>query len=289
VARVSVAEAAASSRWQSRAQFPLSGDVVTLQYNAALKGASDRRSYPALLTVRVQATAHDQASFPVAAESPRFAELKARISDLAAGHGVLAAAAASSNGWIFLVYVDASSTDWAESFQAEIRSAMADHLVGFSVARDTKWATFSRLSPRSANPVVGSIVVFVVLPLIGMIPAGSYKPPWAWAIGGAASMLAWVVPLAVFRKKLLAAQLAHPAVAFAAFSYLLATVFFPVVVIISHGARVAITLGISVLLGVALIGALWPAQQRFYARMRTRGQLTPPSATPPTATQASAD
>jgi hypothetical protein len=281
VARISVAEAAASPRWQSRAQFPLSGDVVTLQYNASLKGAADRRSYPALLTVRVQATAHDQASYPVAAESPRFAELKTRISELAAGHGVLAAAAASSNGWIFLVYVDAGSSAWADSFETEIRSAIADHLVGFSVARDTKWATFGRLSPRSANPVVGSIVVFVVLPLFGTIPAGSYKPPWAWAIGGAASMLAWVVPLAVFRKKLLTAQLAHPVLAFAAFSYLLASAFFPAVVIISHGARVAITLGISVVLGVAPIGAFWPAQQRFCARMRTRAQLASPSATPP--------
>jgi hypothetical protein len=277
VARVSVAEAAASPRWRTRAQYPLSGDVVTLECNVALRRATDRRSYPALLTVRVQATAHDQASYPVAGESPRFAELRARIGDLVAGHGVLAAAAASSNGWIFLLYVDAGSADWAGGFEAEIRSALSDHLVGFNVTRDAKWTTFARLSPRGSNPVVGVITLFVILPLIGTLPATSYHPHVAWAFGGAASMLVWLLPLAVFRKKLLAAQLARPAMAFAAFTYLLAALFFPVVVTLSHGAKVAITIGISVGLSVVLVGAFWPAQQRYYARMRDRARLAQPS------------
>jgi hypothetical protein len=279
VARTSVAEAAASPRWLSRAQYPMSGDVVSLQYNAALKRASDRARYPALLTVRVQATEHDKASYPVAADSPRFAELKARISELAEGHGVLAAAAASSTGWIFLLYIDAGSADWAGGFEAEIRSAMSDHLVGFNVTRDTKWATFARLAPRSSNPVVGKIVLYVVVPLLGAIPAASYSPRWAWAVGGALSILAWVVPLLVFSKKLLAAQLAHPAGAFAGLTYLFATLLFPVTVYLSHGAKVAITLGISVGASVVLMSAIWPAQQRYYARMRARAQLAPPSGT----------
>jgi hypothetical protein len=289
VARTSVAEAAASPRWQTRSQFPLSGDVVTLKFNAAVKGARDRRSYPVLLTVRVQATAHDQASYPVAAESPRFAELMTTISELISGHAVLAAAAASSSGWIFLVYADAGIADWGESFEASVRSAAADHLVGFNLVRDTKWVTFSRLTPRTANPVAGAIVAFVALPLIGMIPAASYKPAWAWAVGGAASILAWLVPLAVARKHLLAAQLAHPAGAFAAFSYVLATMFFPIAVHLSNGARLIITLGISVGLGVALIGAFWPAQQRFYARMRARAQLAQPTGAQPTGAQPTGD
>ena len=278
VAHISVAEAAASPRWQSRAHFPLSGDVVTLRYNAALKRASDRSSYPALLTVRVETTAHDRASYPVAAESPRFAELGTTISDLAAGHGVLAASAASSSAWTFLVYVDSGSADWADSFAASVRSAASDHLVGFNVTRDSKWAAFGRLSPRTANPVAGAVVAFVALPLIGMVPAATYKPHWAWAIGGAVSMLAWLVPLAAGRKHLLAAQLAHPAGAFAAFSYVLATVFFPVVVHVSNGAKVAVTVGISLGLSVALVGGFWPAQRRFYTRMRTRAQLEEPTA-----------
>jgi hypothetical protein len=94
---------------------------------------------------------------------------------------------------------------------------------------------------------------------------------------GVAAILAWLLALALSRRDLLSAQLNHPARAFVFFAYVLATVFFPVLAVVWHPGSPWFCVVGACVLGVVLTVAVWPAQRRFYERMRRRAAMRPPA------------
>jgi hypothetical protein len=268
----SVRAAAASPHWRQQVISRLNGDVAVLRFNGGYQKARDRRAYPLRITVGVPLSEHDRASYPVAGESPKLAELSTAIARLAEGHGVLVGTSADSRGWIFLVYT--ASLDWIEGFQNEVRAAAADHLVNFRVTSDRHWKSYRELCPKARRPVRDTIVTFTILPLLGALGGASLG--LIAALSGAAAILAWLVPVRLRRARLLSGQLAHPYVAFAAFSYILGSLFFPVAAVVGHNAGPGVVIAVAAGIGVLLTAAMWPAQRKFYARMRARAALQPP-------------
>ena len=265
--------AAASPEWLTRVNSLLNGDVATVRFNAAFRQARDRAAYPVRVSVFIALTDLDRASYPVAGEAPRLAELRTAIAQLAADNAVLAGSIADSNGWFFLLY--AAGTDWLNEFDPAVRAAAADHQVRIGAARDPRWKAFKEMCPRTLHPVRDPVLVFTLLPLIGAWGGARYGP--VAAVAGAAAVLAWLVPVRLRRRHLLSGQLAHPYIAFVVFSYVLATLIFPIAARIGQNGRLAVVIAVAAGAGAVLTGAVWPAQQKFYARMRARDALRPPA------------
>jgi len=261
--------AAAHPQWRTLTKSLLNGDVSIAHFNAAFRTSRDRGAYPLLVRVLFPVTDQDRASYPVAAESPRVAELRDIIGILAADNAVLTGSSADSSHWLFVLY--SAGTGWLTEFETAIRAAAADHQVSIGVSRDQRWKVYRELCPKARHPARDAILVYTMLPLLGALGGVRYGP--AWAAGSAAAMLAWLVPLQLNRRKLLSGQLAHPNLAAAASSYILATLFFPLAALIGHASAPAVTIAIAAGLGVLTTAIIWPAQRRFYARMRARAQL----------------
>lgn len=267
-----VRSAAASPEWVARSYALLNGDVAQRRFNAALRRASDRAAYPIQVQVGVRLTEDDRARFPISGESDRFSELQAALVELIGDRGVLAGTIADAQGWAFILYT--GDTAWLSAFEAEFRAAASDHQVGFVVGEDKRWRVFRELCPPVPNLRRDRALVLFVVPLIGAL-AGRYGIAWAGA--GVAAILAWMILLALNRKKdLLAAQLAHPARAFAFFAYVLATLFFGLAALLWHPRSPWVCAAAAGVLGVVVTAAVWPAQRKFYARMRARAAMMPP-------------
>ena len=214
----------------------------------------------------------DRASFPVAAESGRFAELQAAVTELAAGRAILAGTIADSQAWLFILYTD--RTDWLAGFESEFRSRASDHQVGLAVAADKAWRAYQSLTPKVYSPaqrLAGLALTTLILPL----GAGRYGP--AWYAAGLVAVLIWVVALTLSRKRVAAGQLAHPGIAFCCACYVLATLFFGLVALLAHPSSPWRCVEIGAALGVVVAAACWPSQRKYYARMRARAQLQPGS------------
>src|ERR1700680_442439 len=262
VRTLNVLSAAASPEWVTRSYPLLSGDVAQRRFNAALRRTSDRAAYPIQVQVGVLLTEDDRARFPVSGESDRLSELQAVLVELIGDRGVLAGTIADAQGWAFILYT--GDTAWLPACEAQFRAAASDHQVGFVVREDKRWRVFRELGPQVRTPRRDRVVALFVILLLGAL-AGRYGIAWAGA--GVAAILAWIIPLALNKKDLLAAQLAHPAMAFAFFAYVLATVFFGVAAFVWHpGSPWACVVGARGL-GVVLTAAVWPARRTFYARM----------------------
>src|SRR5262249_29387928 len=118
-------------------------------------------------------------------------------------------------------------------------------------------------------------IVLLVLPVIFALPAARYGI--AWAAANFVAVAAWAVPAALLpRERMLAAQLAHPARTFVMLAGVLGAGFFPTGAIPVHPASPWLCLAGATVLAIAVPAALWPAQLKFYARMRARDALRPP-------------
>jgi hypothetical protein len=171
----------------------------------------------------------------------------------------------------------ASDTAWLPDLDARFRAAASDHEVGIGVRKDKRWHVFRELCPKVRNRKRDLALLFCVLPLIGAVPGAWYGVDWAGV--GVAAILAWmiVLPLAGRKTDLLAAQLAHPAAAFALFAYVFATIFFGALALWWHPISPWACAGGACALGAVITAAIWPAQRKFYDRMRRRAGLRPPT------------
>jgi hypothetical protein len=253
----------------------LSGDVVQLRFNARLRRASDQSAYPIMVEVVVPLTESDRALSPVSGEAARLGELDAALADLIGSHAVLTGTVADAQAWRFVLY--AGETAWLTEFEVRFRAIASDHEVGIGVRKDKRWHVFRELCPKARNRKRDLVIVFCVVPLIGALPGVRYGIGWAGA--GVAAVLAWMTLLPLARRKtdLLAAQLAHPAMAFGFFAYVFATIFFGVLALWWHPISPWACAGVACALGVAITAALWPAQRRFYDRMRRRAGVMAPT------------
>lgn len=270
-----VAAARSSPVWQS-SEFPLlSGDVVTRRVNTALRGAGDKASYPILVRVGVRPSDADRAMYPVIGESPRLAELTTTITDFVGDHGVLAAVAAGSKDWIFLIYT--ATTEWLRSFGAAVQSAVTDREVMFGANRDPRWRAFRDLQWAMPRRARDPLLVLAGVPLLFALFAARYGI--AWAAGSFLAITAWVTPILIRlrrpggRDRLIAYQVAHPARAFVMAAAITSTLLFPLGVAVVHPSSPSVCAAGAAVLALAIVGALWPAQLRFYARMRARDDL----------------
>lgn len=272
---LSVRSAAASPAWATSFYANLSGDVVQLRFNAGLRRASDRSAYPILVQVAVPLTEGDRALFPVSGEAARLAELLATLVKLIGSQAVLAGTAADAQAWRFVLY--ASETAWLPEFGARFRAAVSDHEVSIGVRKDKRWRVFRELCPKARNRKRDQVIAYCVVPLIGALPGGRYGIGWAGV--GVAAILAWMIllPLARRTTDLLAAQLAHPAWAFACFAYVFATILFGPLALWWHPGSPWACAGGACALGVVITAALWPAQRKFYDRMRRKAAIRPPA------------
>jgi hypothetical protein len=270
-----VRSAAASPQWATRSYANLSGDVVQSRFNAGLRQASDRSAYPIMVQVAVPLTEGDRALFPVSGEAARLAELQAALVELIGSQAVLAATVADARAWRFVLY--ASETAWLPEFEARFRAAASDHEVGIGVRKDKRWRVFRELRPKVRNRKRDRVIAYCVVPLIGAVPGARYGIGWAGV--GMAAILAWMIllPLAGRKTDLLAAQLAHPVWAFACFAYVFATLFFAALALWWHPGSPWACAGGACALGAVITAALWPAQRKFYDRMRRKAALRPPT------------
>ena len=201
-----------------------------------------------------------------AAASPEWA-----TGSYAGSQAVLAGTAADAQAWRFVLY--ASETAWLSEFEARFRAAASDHEVRIGVRKDKRWRVFRELCPKARNRKRDLVIVCCVLPLIGALPGARYGIGWAGA--GAAAVLAWLIllPLTLRETGLLAAQLAHPAISFACFAYVFATILFGVLAIAWHPSSPWVCAGGAYALGLVITAAFWPAQRKFYDRMRKRAAI----------------
>lgn len=272
---VSVRSATASPEWAVRSYANLSGDVVRLRFNAVLRLASDQSAYPIMVQVAVLLSEGDRALSPVSSEAARLAELQAVLVELIGGQAILAGTVADAQAWRFVLY--ASETAWLSEFEARFRAAASDHEIDIGIRKDKRWRAFRELSPKARNRRRDQVVAFCVLPLIGALPGARYGI--GWAVMGAAAILAWMILLPLARRKtdLLAAQLARPARAFACCAYVFATIFFGALALWWHPSSPWACTGGASGLGVVITAVLWPAQRKFYDRMRRRAAIRPPT------------
>jgi hypothetical protein len=141
------------------------------------------------------------------------------------------------------------------------------------------WKAAKQMPPKTPRLVLPPAVRFTIPLLIGAAAGVHYGP--AWAVGGAAAVLSWLVPLWLKSHQLLSAQLAHPRAAFAVFSYVLATLWFPFLAILidapgNQRYMPAVLVPASAGLSVMLTALCWPSQMRF-ARMRASAALDSPA------------
>jgi hypothetical protein len=272
---LSVRSAAASPQWATRSYANLSGDLVQVRFNSGLRRASDRSAYPIMVQVAVPLTEVDRALFPVSGEAARLAELQAALVELIGSQVVLAATVADAHAWRFLLY--ASETAWLPEFEARFRAAASDHEISIGARKDKRWRVFRELRPKVRNRKRDWVIVYCVVLLIGALPGVRYGIGWAGV--GVAAILAWVIllPLAGRKTDLIAAQLAHPAGAFACFAYVFATIFFGPLALWWHPGSPWACAGVACALGAVITAALWPAQRKFYDRMRRRAAVRPPA------------
>jgi len=271
------AAAAAGLRpdWTTAAIAMLNGDVSTRRVNAALRRAADRAAYPILVTVGMPLTDSDRAASPVSGESGRLAELTRTLAGLVGDRGVLAATLADSQGWAFLIYT--GSTGWLPGFRDAVRSAAADHLVGLTARPDRHWRVYRDLSRFSPRPLRDRIVLPTVVPLTLAFLAARYG-----AVSAAGTFLAveaWILPLALVRReRTVAAQLAHPAAVFPLLCGVWLTLLYPLGAALVHPAAPWICAAGAAAVAIAITAAMWPAQLRYYARLRAQRALPPPGA-----------
>ena len=263
--------AAASPEWVSWSCVRLSGDVVRRRFNAKLRGAEDRTAYPILVVVAVPLNEADRGAASGLGESPRFGGLLDSLTEMIGDRAVLAGTTADSEAWVFFLYT--ARTGWLSEFEDRFRAAAGDHEVGFAVRDDQRWRAFRENCPPARDPRRDVVIALCLVPLIGL--AGFRYGP-IWGAGAVAAILAWLVPLARNRRDLISAGAANPRQAFAALAYVLATAVFGVQAM--WGMRspwedLATAIG----LGAVVTTALWPAQRRFYERMRARAALRAPA------------
>lgn len=272
---LSVRSAAASPEWATRSYAKFSGDIVQLRFNGRLRRTSDRSAYPVMVQVAVLLSESDRAHFPVSAEAGRFAELQATLTELAGSQAVLAGTAADAQAWRFVLYT--SETGWLPEFDARFRSAASDHEVRIGIRKDKRWRVFRELCPKTRNRKRDLVIVFCTVPLLGALAGARYGIGWAGV--GVAAVLVWMVllPLTLRKTGLLAAQLAHPVIAFACFSYMFATILFGVLAIAWHPSSPWVCAAGAYALGVVITAAVWPAQRKFYDRMRKRAAISAPT------------
>ena len=272
---LTVRSAASSPEWATRSHALFSGDVRQLRFNARLRRASDRPAYPIMVQVAVPLTESDRALFPVAGEATRLGELRAALVELIGSHAVLAGTVADAQAWRFVLY--ASETAWLSEFEARFRAAASDHEVGIGVRQDKRWHVFRELCPKVRNRKRDQVIAYCVVPLIGAVPGAWYGI--GWAAVGVAAILAWMILLQLAGRKtdLLAAQVAHPARAFAFFAYVLATISFGGLALWWHPHSPWACAGGACALGAVITAAVWPAQRKFYDRMRRRVGLRAPT------------
>jgi hypothetical protein len=253
----------------------LSGDVVQVRFNAGLRRASDRSAYPVMVQVAVPLTEGDRGLFPVSGEAARLAELQAALVELIGSQAVLAGTVADAHAWRFVLY--ASGTAWLPEFEARFRAASSDHEIAIGVGKDKHWRAFRELRPKLRNRKRDQVIAYCVVTLLGALPGARYGIGWAGV--GIAAILAWAILLPLARRKtdLLAAQLAHPAWAFACFAYAFATIFFGPLALWWHPGSPWACAGVACALGVVTTAALWPAQRKFCDRMRRRAAVRPPA------------
>lgn len=262
--------AAASPEWAERTEFRLDGDIAERRFNARLRQAGDREDFPILIVIAVTLNDADRASFPIAGESPRFAELEAFVAERVAGRAVLAGVAADSEAWLFFLY--AARTTWLPEFEDLFRLAAGDHEVGFAVRDDRRWRAYQQYCPRVRNPA-RERAGFVGLGLLGLTGL-RYGP--AWALGGIGAYLLWLVPMAWLRRYAAGTRRAGPALGLALTAYVLATIFLSAAEIFWHPRSPLTALAVAAGLGLVAAIVIWPAHGRLRVRTRARAALRAP-------------
>jgi hypothetical protein len=275
---LTVLAAASSPAWVTAIRALLNADISTLCFNAALRKATDRSAYPIRITVAVALTDLDRAISPISGESERLSELRTVIAGLVSGHGALAGTYADSKAWLFTVYT--GHTDWLGGFESAVRAELSDHQVGFAAHRDGRWRTYREFSKAAPSPARARIVLGVFPLGIALITGSRYGAGWAAASGIA--VLAWIAPVMFVRdrNRVLAAQMAHPGATFMIICAVFLTLFFPLGAFIVHPASPWICGAGAAVVAVALTGAMWPAQRRFYDRIQAQAALHPPADPP---------
>lgn len=290
--KLTVEAAAASPDWQV-IPGASGAETVSCRLNSAFRRAGDRSAYPVRMTASVRLHHVNSVGSPVL---PYPAELAA-VAD-----AVIAAMAGGSAPGVVLVAVVTKLTSVEFVLYAEderraaearplVEAAAGGHPVAVQTGPDARWKGY-RLLIREGRQARLGLVLLPFFPLLAGGMVYSHYGPW-WGLGEAIACAAWILPWYVLywakkpaRRRAGAppgrqatkpastgprGRRAIPGWIFASVAAVLTTLFFSLVALIA-GAYLApvISLAVAAAAGLLLTAAVWPAQRRFTALMRSR-------------------
>ena len=302
--KLTVEAAAASPDWQVIPGGD-GGETVSRRLNCAFRRARGRSAYPVRMTASVRLHHVNSVGSPVL---PYPADLAAvadavvqAVADGPTPGVVLVAVITKLTSVEFVLYAE-DERRVAEAHQL-VQAAAGGHQVTVQTGRDARWKRY-RLLVREGRQARLGLVLLPFFPLLaGAMVYAHYGP--RWGLGEAAACAAWILPWYVLywvkrpARRPAGAPARRPAAEptskgqrgrrapggwmFASVAAVLTTLLFSLVALLA-GPYLApvVSLAIAAAAGVLLTAAVWPAQRRYTALMRSRqppaGPAGPPGA-----------
>jgi Family of unknown function (DUF695) len=136
-----VDEASQSAGWHVfEGQYD--GRPLLARFNAALRDARDRSTFPIQIGVAVPLNAPDDRGMPSEAELAELAALEERVIKAAAGHAVLVGSITTNSMREFVLY--SQSPEWIESFDHALQAAVEGHEVQVMARSDPDWNVYGQ-------------------------------------------------------------------------------------------------------------------------------------------------
>ena len=274
----SVAAAAASPDWQD---IPVTGAPGARgRLNLALRRASDRADYPVRLDAMAGVGYVNSIGQPRLAPASELAAIAAAgtgaVTPEAAPGATLAAVITTLTTVEFVIY--ATSRLEAATAEQALRAGLADYQVKTRMGDDPRWQGYRRLARDRRRGRAGRVVLALFPLLAGAMVYAHYG--WWWALAELIACAAWAGlflipsrPASARRQTRVARLLASPRMGwlFVIFAGVFASLFFSIIALLA-GPYLApeVSLAIAVAAGLLVMAALWPAQRRFTAMMRSR-------------------
>jgi hypothetical protein len=274
--RLTVDLAAASPDWQVITPFNRAGPGSRCRFNSAFRQARDRSAYPVAVDVAVALSRVSSTGSPVLPRPGDLAAVEAAaaqaVTNLAGGGVALVATITGPTSVEFVLYA-AGQPEAAEAEQV-LRATLDGHHVSVATSSDPRWKVYGLLAREKRRNRVGRVVLVLVPLLFGAVVYAHYGR-W-WGLGEAVACAAWLGPLLVPGRARGPArkQAARPSplgwkavVGVGA----LASSFFSLVTLFAGQYLTAVeSFAIAAAAGLLVTAALWPAQRRHSAMMRSR-------------------
>jgi hypothetical protein len=277
-----VAAATASPDWQV-IPVPTGSPGARCRLNLAFRRARDRTAYPVRVVALVRVGYVNSVGSPVLPPAGAVAAIEAAgtgtVTGEAAPGAVLVATITTLTSVEFVLY--ATSKLQAAVAEQALRAGLTDHRVTAETTDDPRWRGYRRLAREKRRNRAGRVLL-ALFPLLAGAMVYAHYGPW-WGLGEVIACAAWVAlflfpsraaPASSRRgrvARLIESSSFHLGWLFVIFAGAFASLFFGIIALLAGSYLPAVAcLAIAVAAGLLLTAALWPAQRRFTAMMRSR-------------------